>query len=766
MATLQVSAGVYVNTLDFSQYAPLLGACALCVVGGATKGPLNSPQVFTNIADLVAMFGPPVLNDYGLQAAIVFLGQGSNLTYIRIAHDAVQADVPIPGTGTGTPATAGAGTVTLLSSTNPSDADTVTIRNTIPVVNLNNDSVGAAGNVTITKSSTALTVTGMAGGTGSSLATGSVSFTANPTTADTVTVSDGSHSATVFEFTNGSPAGSNVAVGIGADQYATAQNFITILNGLGAGTLAVAAVQGYEQVVFEFDNNGMWTSGHFPVLIGITAAASLLNLIAAINAQGTVPVVATNITVTVPQLSVVNDQLGTVGNGLLATTGAQIAVTGFSGGTNAITGSSANVLSISALNPGSWGNDISVTITSPSAVIGAPSGNFDVSVYAPVDQTDTLQLVENFPNMSLFSASSRQIYDVLLNGIQGQLSASQYIGADVLSLSGTPNSGSYALGTGGGDVGTDGITGLVEADYIGTINGQQATGLQAAKNPDLVPFNVLSVPGNSDVNVINAMLAIATFRNDCMILVDPPFGLSVNQVIEWHNGQGNLAPNSPTQPLNFRQGALYWPWVQTTDSYNQVTLWLPPSGFAAGAWAFNDQSAGPQYAPAGPNRGGIAGIAVEYSADAADQANLAGGSNKVNPILNVAQGGLQLYGNLTLQRALTSLGSINTQRMLIYAQKLIATSVRFLVFEPNNPVTWLKFVSLVNPILENLKQNNGITLFTVQCDAITNTSQLINNKTMLGVIKIQPTPTAEVIVINFALYATGADFNLPSQVAN
>lgn len=766
MASLRVSAGVYANVTDFSQYAPQLGKSALCLLGGASKGPLNTPIFVTNEADLVDNFGPPLLDDYGLQAAVQYLKRGDRLTYVRVARNALAADTTVPGLEAATPAVAAAGTVSFTGSTNPADGDTVTLRSRIPTANLNADNVGAAANVTITKTGANITVTGMSGGTVSARATGTVTIpSAQPADGNTVVINDGVNPAVTFEFDSNAsvtPSATLRQVVIGADIYATMENLITAINA--APTLAIAAVAGHVSKTFEFDSNNAVVSGNTGVLIGATAAASLLNLISAINAQTTVAISAANATVTVPALALTQGLKGIAGNSLVSKVGTNIGVTGMTGGTDAVPGNVTTVMGLIALNPGEWGNEIVVTVQA-TTTLGAPSGNFDLIVKAPVDQSGTLGIVERFLNMSLDSDSDRYLPDVLENGIAGESvnTKSRFITADVLEDSGEPSAGTYTLGTAGGTVGTNGVSGLLPADYIGSVNGQTATGLKAVRNPEKTTFNILAIPGNSHKDVIDAIFEVCEFRNDCEAIIDPPFGASLNQVIDWHNGLSNVFANSPSVALNTRAGVLYWPWAKADDSYSGKKLWLPPSGFAAAVWAYNDNVAGPQFAPAGPNRGKVDALDIEYSPDQEERDLLTGDQNRVNPFVNFNEGGIEIYGNRTLQRTRTALDNIHVQRMLIYVMKLVCSTVRFLVFEPNDPTTWLKFNGLVNPILENMKQDRGIARFFVLCDASTNPAQQRQNKTMRGIIKIEAVEAAEIISVDFALYKTGeADFNLPA----
>ncbi|MBA3845415.1 MAG: hypothetical protein H0X45_02095 [Planctomycetes bacterium] len=67
-------------------------------------------------------------------------------------------------------------------------------------VQLVNDAVGTAGNVTITKVGASITVSGMAGGTVSVKATGVITLTAQPADGNTIVLNDGTNAAVTFEF--------------------------------------------------------------------------------------------------------------------------------------------------------------------------------------------------------------------------------------------------------------------------------------------------------------------------------------------------------------------------------------------------------------------------------------------------------------------------------------------------------------------------------------------------------------------------------------
>jgi phage tail sheath protein FI len=96
--------------------------------------------------------------------------------------------------------------------------------------------------------------------------------------------------------------------------------------------------------------------------------------------------------------------------------------------------------------------------------------------------------------------------------------------------------------------------------------------------------------------------------------------------------------------------------------------------------------------------------------------------------------------------------------LLIALKKFIASSSRFLVFEQNVQATRQRFLNIVNPYLEGVQQRSGVYAFKVIMDESNNTPDLVDRGILYGQIYIQPTRTAEMIVLDFNVMPTGATF--------
>jgi hypothetical protein len=95
---------------------------------------------------------------------------------------------------------------------------------------------------------------------------------------------------------------------------------------------------------------------------------------------------------------------------------------------------------------------------------------------------------------------------------------------------------------------------------------------------------------------------------------------------------------------------------------------------------------------------------------------------------------------------------------LIKLKKFIASSSRYLVFEQNDATTRNRFMNIVNPFLESVQANSGLSAFKVVMDDSNNPPDVVDRNQLIGQIFIQPTRTAEFIVLDFVILPTGATF--------
>jgi phage tail sheath protein FI len=214
---------------------------------------------------------------------------------------------------------------------------------------------------------------------------------------------------------------------------------------------------------------------------------------------------------------------------------------------------------------------------------------------------------------------------------------------------------------------------------------------------------------------------------------------------------------SAASNYNSSYAACYAPWLQTTDPNTGDLVWVPASTMIPGVYAYNDRVGEAWFAPAGLNRGGLATVVrPERKLSQANRDTLYAG--KVNPIASFPSAGTVVFGQKTLQKKATALDRVNVRRLLIELKGYISQVSDNLVFEQNTIATRNAFLSQVNPYLESVQQRQGLYAFKVIMDDSNNTADVIDRNQLIGQIYLQPTKTAEYILLDFNVLPTGATF--------
>jgi hypothetical protein len=272
------------------------------------------------------------------------------------------------------------------------------------------------------------------------------------------------------------------------------------------------------------------------------------------------------------------------------------------------------------------------------------------------------------------------------------------------------------------------------------------------RNPEAVNINVFATPGIDafdNTNLIEeAIEMVETERADSLYIITTPDYyneeiLTVDDVVDRMDGS-----------FDSNYTCTYWPWVQVNDSENNVLIWLPPTRDVVRNIALTDNIAFPWFAVAGIQRGDVDAIQARKKLTLSERDTLY--ENRINPIATFTSDGIKIWGNKTLQVKETALNRINVRRLLLQARKLIsAVSIR-LLFEQNDSVVRNQFLSLVNPILDNIRSERGLTDFRV---VLSNDPEDIDRNQLTGQIFLKPTRSLEFVAVDFVITNTGASFD-------
>jgi phage tail sheath protein FI len=478
-----------------------------------------------------------------------------------------------------------------------------------------------------------------------------------------------------------------------------------------------------------------------------------------------------------------------------------------SGSTGMSTYASASVTTTAAatsfeLETLAWGNQMNNTssmtsgaLTSGSAAnvrweitqVSTGSGTFSLAVRAGNDNTAQPNYIETWSNLTLDPALPNYISRVIgdfkpvyaldsdgtpiITSTGSYANASQYIRVksvttpQVDSIDNNGNfksaqysgslpaigSGSYGGSFGGGLAATTATQLMNESITTTNIQGFAPADYTAAftllNNKDEYQFNVLLAPGVTLGNsAVSTMISTCENRGDAIAIVDTTtYGSTVTAA----------ATSAAGQSSNY--GATYWPWISLFSSALGKAVWAPASTVMGGVLAFNDQVGAEWFAPAGLNRGGVPSVLrAERKLSQNDRDNLY--QANVNPLATFPGEGVVVFGQKTLQRKATALDRVNVRRLLIALKGFIGQVANNLVFEQNTNVTRNRFLAQVNPYMESVVQRQGLFAYKVVMDDTNNTADVIDRNQLVGQIYIQPTKTAEFIILNFNVLPTGATF--------
>ena len=749
MAEKIISPGVFTNEIDQSFLPAAVADIGAALIGPTVKGPAGVPTIVTSYSDFQAKFGDVFKsgsNSYQFltsHAAESYLKNSDSLTVVRILD------------GTFGPATT---SVTASSVTTGVNTATASIKFThVPSGSLK----GAADEISI-------------GGVDFTFVSSSLGMTNSPTQVfvpfggvsaySAIDLADSQQTQSAINFAH-AIASSSIH---GLSLSASAQGNIVEISGSAAGTIANLSVttgSGGDTVstttfFAKAVQNARGTEGG----IGTDVAFAIGGGTAIAGAGGTSFVLRT-----IADGTIMNNADETVTTNSVLTNGSKHNLRYEVTGLNKSKGTFTLLIrrgddSVKRKQTIETFNGVSLDPNSPNFIAKA-IGDQRQTVRLDENLKPFLQLSGSYPNKSKF---------VTVESIESTidyLDENGNIRVTAASAS-LPVEGSGS-GNGGFTGGLDGHSGFdalgnstsdVAINFYENINGQSQgfnpqtddegktayiQALDLLSNQDEYDINLILAPGIIDKvhpAVSAKIIDVCESRADCFAIIDP---------VEYSKNVTNATTQAEARDSNF--AAMYWPWVKVPDSQLGTQVWVPPSTVLGGIYAFNDRVAHPWFAPAGLNRGGIdTAIQAERKLTQADRDTLY--DSNVNPIATFPGQGVTVFGQKTLQKKSSALDRINVRRLLIRVKKFIASSSRFLVFEQNTQATRQRFLNIVNPFLDQVQSQSGLSAFRVVMDGTNNTPDTIDRNQLVGQLFLQPTRTAEFIVLDFTIQPTGASF--------
>ena len=243
-----------------------------------------------------------------------------------------------------------------------------------------------------------------------------------------------------------------------------------------------------------------------------------------------------------------------------------------------------------------------------------------------------------------------------------------------------------------------------------------------------------------------AMIAHCERLGDRIAIIDPPPGLSPQQMKKWRERDSNY---------DSKYAAVYYPWLRV-DGPDGSPIDVPPSGHIAGVYARNDNERGVHKAPANEVVRGALSPELQITKGEQDVLNPIG----VNCIRTFVGRGTRVWGARTLSSD-PAWRYVSVRRLFNFVEESIERGTQWVVFEPNDADLWARVRRDVGAFLTGVWRDGmlfGATpaeAFFVKCDAENNPPDVRDRGQLVIDIGMAPVKPAEFVVFRFSQYAGG-----------
>ncbi len=418
-------------------------------------------------------------------------------------------------------------------------------------------------------------------------------------------------------------------------------------------------------------------------------------------------------------------------------------------------------LKLMAASPGSWGNNLEVTIDNKEItkeIADRYSLRLEQLFNLTIEEKQGASVLrrEVFRNVAAndgnADAGSRRVDRVLAS--ESSLVRVQPKSDGQPDVPGVPvQAGNGSFKDGGGSDGQK-LDDKAGADIIG--DKAKKTGLYALNKADI--FNMLCIPPDVHgkdvpVEVFQEAEPFCKERR-AMLIVDPPVNWGKNKDTAAKEAKDGISALNLSGESG-RNAAIYFPMVLQADPLREGQIdAFAPCGIIAGIMARTDAQRGVWKAPAGLDAS-INGI-VGFQANLNDAENGMLNPLGINCLRDFKVNGRVVWGARTLRGADQMADEwkyIPVRRTALFIEESLYRGLQWVVFEPNDEPLWSQIRLNVGAFMHNLFRQGAFQgrspreAYFVKCDKETTTQTDINQGVVNVVVGFAPLKPAEFVVI-------------------
>jgi hypothetical protein len=281
-------------------------------------------------------------------------------------------------------------------------------------------------------------------------------------------------------------------------------------------------------------------------------------------------------------------------------------------------------------------------------------------------------------------------------------------------------------------------------------NGQISLAwVEEFSDAEKVMVNILINAGYTDVGVQKTMLKLAEARGDSTAVLDTP--------AEMQKYSDAIAYRQLVLNANTSYGAIYTSDVLVNDDFNGKRILIPCSGKVAAVYARTDRVAGPQYAPAGLNRGQVDVLDIRNQYNEPQRTQLF--QAQVNYIRSFIGMGTAVFEQVTLQAKQSALSWVAVRRMINVIKGGVKDYLMYSLHEPNDDFLRRQIIGALTDYLNYWKNARGIIDFQVIADDSNNPPAKYNLGILTVTIIITPVIAVHEIGVDMVITKAGVSFS-------
>ena len=418
-------------------------------------------------------------------------------------------------------------------------------------------------------------------------------------------------------------------------------------------------------------------------------------------------------------------------------------------------GSSVPTLTVTAKNPGTWGNNLSLSV-----VAGTAAGRFNFIVYKTtvVSGRASTIVVETWRDLTLVQGDPH--YAPVIVNTGSKLLSLTDLGSTSTLPTNIPAPSAAAYLSGGTDAGSP-----VRSDFSDSLSTFDPIDNPIIFNlPDAAyiynPFTGISDQRTLSINIQADAVEYAADRGDAFVIIDTPSSLSVTDAQTYVSDTAAAFAASSTGNV----AAAYYPWLEIPNTLSAAPGALrhqAPGAAMIGQYLATDASRGVFKTPAGySNRVAIA-VATETQLTNAQLDSLNSSTHPINAIRQIPGVGIVVMGGRTLDNTVNN-RYINIRRSLNYIEKELTRLSGFAVFENNDSRLWAQLRTTLGSFLSSYWQQGGLRgssqsqAFYVTCDSSNNSFTDMQNGTVNITVGVALEYPAEYVVIQLGQITANA----------